>query len=149
MDLSPLTPDDIPEVMRIERMPGYDAVVGRFTAEEHAEQFASADACYFGLRDGERLLGFVIMQEIREPTVLLRRIAVGEPERGVGTRLVRGVMDWTFETTNAQALKLDVHLENPRARHVYEREGFTQYDEDDVHYFMSIPRARWAELRGR
>jgi RimJ/RimL family protein N-acetyltransferase len=149
MALVPLTPADIPEVMRIERLPGYDAVVGRFTAKEHAEQFASPDACYFGLRDSERLLGFVIMQEIREPTVLLRRIAVGEPERGVGTRLVRGVMDWTFETTPAEALKLDVHVQNPRARHVYEREGFAQYHADDVHHFLRIPRERWALLRGR
>jgi len=149
MDLADLTPADIPEVMSIERLPGYDAVVGRFDAEEHAAQFASPDARYFGLRDGSRLLGFVIMQEIREPTVLLRRIAVGEPERGIGTRLVRGVMDWTFETTHAQALKLDVHVGNPRARHVYEREGFAQYDEDEIHHFMRIPRARWAELRGR
>lgn len=149
MDLSALTPVDIPEIMRIERLPGYDAVVGRFTADEHAEQFASPDACYFGLRDGSRLLGFVIMQEIRAPTVLLRRIAVGEPERGIGTRLVRAVMDWTFETTSAEALKLDVHVGNPRARHVYAREGFTQYDEDKIHHFMRVPRARWAELRGR
>lgn len=149
VDLSPLTPDDIPEIMRIERLPGYEAVVGRFEADEHAEQFASADACYFGLRDGDRLAGFVIMQEIRASTVLLRRIAVGQPERGVGTRLVRGVMDWTFETTAAQALKLDVHVGNPRARHVYEREGFTQYAEDEVHHFLSIPRERWAEMRTR
>jgi RimJ/RimL family protein N-acetyltransferase len=148
MDLSPLTPADIPEVMRIERLPGYDAVVGRFTVEEHAEQFASPDACYFGLRDGERLAGFVIMQEIRQPTVVLRRIAVGQPERGVGTRLVRGVMDWTFQSTSAQALKLDVHLDNARAKHVYEREGFRQYDQDEVHYFMRIQRERWVELRG-
>jgi RimJ/RimL family protein N-acetyltransferase len=148
MDLSPLTPADIPEVMRIERLPGYDAVVGRFTAEEHADQFASPDACYFGLRDGGRLAGFVIMQEIHAPTVLLRRIAVSEPERGTGTRLVRGVMDWTFQTTSARALKLDVHVENARAKHVYEREGFAQYDEDDLHYFMRIPRERWMALRG-
>lgn len=150
MDLSPLTADDIPEIMRIERLPGYDAVVGRFEAAEHAGQFASPDACYFGLRDGDhRLAGFVIMQEIHEPTVLLRRIAVAEPERGVGTRLVRGVMDWTFETTPALALKLDVHVDNARAKHVYEREGFAQYDADEVHDFLKIPRARWAEMRGR
>lgn len=147
MDLSPLTPDDIPEIMRLERLPGYDAVVGRFEADEHAAEFASPHACYFGLRDGDRLAGFVIMQAIREPTVLLRRIAVGQPERGIGTRLVRGVMDWTFQTTPAKALKLDVHLDNARAKHVYEREGFTQYDVDDVHYFLSIPRERWAEMR--
>ncbi|HEX7944278.1 MAG TPA: hypothetical protein VF495_06410 [Phenylobacterium sp.] len=43
MQLSPLTPADIPEVMRIERLPGYEASVGRFEADEHAEQMARED----------------------------------------------------------------------------------------------------------
>lgn len=149
MELSPLTPADIAEVMRIERMPGYDAVVGRFEADEHAAQMASREVRYVGIREGDGLAGFVILQEFNEPTVLLRRIAVSSVDQGVGTRLVRGVMDWVFETTPAVAMKLDVALGNPRAKHVYEREGFRQYDEDAVHYFMRVPRERWAELRGR
>lgn len=146
--LSQLTPADIPEVMRIERLPGYDAFIGRFEADEHAVQFASPDARYFGLRDGAGLAGFVILQEFREPAILLRRIAVAEPGGGRGTALLRGIMDWVFEQTPAEALKLDVALGNPRAKHVYEREGFETYDADDVHYFLKIPRARWADLRG-
>jgi len=149
MELSPLTPADIAEVMRIERTPGYDAVVGRFDADEHAAQMASPEVRYIGIRDGEGLAGFVILQVFNEPTVLLRRIAVSSVEQGVGTRLLRGVMDWVFETTPAVAMRLDVALGNPRAKHVYTREGFRQYDEDDVHEFMRIPRERWLELRGR
>jgi RimJ/RimL family protein N-acetyltransferase len=144
---SALTLADIPEVMRIERMPGFEAFVGRFEADEHAAQFASPDTRYFGLRDGDGLAGFVILQEFRQPTVLLRRIAVAEPDAGHGTALLRATMDWVFEQTPAEALRLDVALGNPRAKHVYEREGFEQYDVDDVHYFLKVPRARWAELR--
>jgi len=147
--LADLTPADIPEVMRIERLPGYDAVVGRWAAEEHAAEMTSPDARYFGLRRSDGLAGFVILQDLRQPTILLRRIAVSEVERGVGTRLVRGVMDWVFETTPAVALKLDVALGNPRAKHVYEREGFVDYGLDEIHYLMSIPRTRWAQMRGR
>lgn len=146
--LSPLSPADIPEVMRLERLPGYDAFIGRFEADEHAQQFASPDARYFGLRNGDRLAGFVILQEFNAPTILLRRIAVAEPGGGRGTALLRAIMNWVFESTAAEALKLDVALGNPRARHVYEREGFEQYDVDDVHYFMRIPRERWVALRG-
>lgn len=149
MTLARLTPADIPEVMRIERLPGYDALVGRFEAHEHANEFAAADAAYFGVRDGARLAGFVILQELDQPTVLLRRIAVDGVERGTGTAMLRAAMDWVFTQTPAQALKLDVHLQNDRARHVYEREGFTRYDTDAVHHFLSIPRARWATLRNR
>ena len=149
MDLSLLNPADIPEVMRIERTPAYEAVVGRFEADEHAAQMASPTVRYVGLRDGDGLAGFVILQELDLPTVLLRRIAVSRVEAGVGTWLVRAVMDWTFENTSAAAMRLDVALGNSRARHVYEREGFRHYDEDDVHHFLNVPRERWAQMRGR
>ncbi len=147
--LSPLTPDDIPEVMRLERVPEYDAFIGRFEAEEHAAEFASPEARYFGLRDGDRLAGFVILQELSAATVLLRRIAVAQPGVGHGAALLRATMDWVFEETPATGLKLDVVLSNPRARRVYEREGFEHYDVDDVHHYLSISRERWAQLRGR
>lgn len=149
MPLSTLTPADIPEIMRIERLPGYDALVGRFEAHEHANEFAAPDAAYFGLREGDRLTGFVILQKLDQPTVLLRRIAVDGVGRGTGTALLRAAMDWVFEQTSAQALKLDVHVGNDRARHVYEREGFSRYDADTVHIFLSIPRSRWAGRRAR
>lgn len=147
MELVALTPADIAEVMRIERTPGYDAFVGRFEADEHERQFASPDVRYFGIRDAAGLAGFVLLQELDQPTVLLRRIAVRGVEGGVGTRLVRGVMDWVFAETSAEAMRLDVALGNLRARHVYAREGFEDYDVDDVHYFMRVPRARWRALR--
>ena len=149
MTLSPLAPADIAEVMRIERRPGYEDFVGRWEADEHAAEMASPDARYLGLREGEELAGFVILQEFRDPTILLRRIAVRQPGEGVGTQLLRAVMDWVFETTPAVALRLDVALGNPRARRVYEREGFVEYGVDKIHYLMTIPRERWEEMRGR
>ena len=149
MPLSPLTPADIPEVMRIERLPGYDAFIGRWELPEHTAEMASPDARYYGLRDGDGLGGFVILQKVREPSVRLRRIAVDGVERGRGTQLLREVMDRVFEDTQAQALHLDVHVDNARAHHVYVREGFTEKGLfDPIHRLMEIPRGRWAELRG-
>ena len=99
------------------------------------------------------LSGFVILQEFRAPTILLRRIAVAEPGGGVGTRLLRVVMDWVFDQTRAEALRLDVLPANARARRVYAREGFGEDGPAVIHglphILMSIPRSRWAELRGR
>ena len=148
MELSPLTPADIAEVMRIERLPGYEETVGRFDAEEHARQMASAAVRYFGLREAAGLAGFVMLQELDRPTVLLRRIAAARQDAGIGSRLVALVMDWVFQETDAQALRLDVALNNPRGRFVYERQGFAEYDADPVHHFLRIPRSRWRALRG-
>lgn len=149
MQLSPLTPADIPEVMRIERLPGYELLVGRFDADEHAAQMASAEVRYLGFRNVDGLTGFVILQEFDAPTVLLRRIAVSRVEQGIGSQLVRGVMDWVFETTPAVGLRLEVALGNTRAKHVYEREGFQRYGADHIHEWLQVPRERWARMRGR
>jgi RimJ/RimL family protein N-acetyltransferase len=149
MLLSPLTPDDIPEVMRLERLPGYDAFIGQWTAEQHAAEMASPDARYFGVREGG-LAAFLFLQDVRAPQVRLRRISVRAPEQGLGGRMLREVTDRVFETTAAEGFWLDVHVHNPRAQRVYAREGLVsegQYDE--THLRMTLPRARWAELRGR
>ena len=148
MVLTPLTLADMPEVMRLERLAGYDAFIGRWTAEEHTAEIASPDARYFGIRQGDGLIAFMILQRFREPQVRLRRIAVESPGGGLGTRMLREIMDRVFDTTPAEAFWLDVHVENDRARHVYEREGMTPDGAfDEVHQKMIIPRERWVELR--
>lgn len=148
--LAPLTPADIPEVMRIERLPGYEAYLGRWDEGEHAAEMASPDARYFGLRKDDGLAGFVILQTFREPSVRLRRIAVDGVDRGIGALIMRQVLDWVFDNSDARALHLDVHVDNARAHHVYVREGFIEQGlADPIHRLMEIPRARWADLRGR
>ena len=138
-----LGPADIPEVMRIERTPGFEAFIGRFTHEEHLAQLASADAWYMGVRGAGGLDGFVILQEFREPTVLLRRIALSEPGGGRGGALFRASVDWIFANTDAVAVKLHVAKVNDRARHIYSREGFTIYSSDETGDRMSVSRETW------
>jgi RimJ/RimL family protein N-acetyltransferase len=142
-DLVSLTPSDIDEVMRIERLPGYDAFIGRFTDEEHATEFASPDARYLGYRRGAGLAGFVIVQEFTAEVVLLRRIAVDQTGEGTGSALFRAAVDWIFANTKAAAVKLHVRPENHRARHIYLREGFTRHGEDPASEYLSVSRARW------
>jgi RimJ/RimL family protein N-acetyltransferase len=146
--LVPLGADDIAEVMRIERLPGYEGFVGRWEAQEHAAECASPDARYLGLRDGDGLAGFVIFQKVREPAVRLRRIAVGATDKGVGTVVLRAALDWAFEAfPAAEAITLGVARANDRARHIYVREGFVDDGEDEVHFNMVLTRERWTERR--
>jgi RimJ/RimL family protein N-acetyltransferase len=133
--------------MRIERLEGYDDLVGRFTDEEHRAQFASPDARYLGWREGADLAGFTILQEFHAPTIYLRRIAVAEPGHGAGSALLDAVLDWIFAETPAEAVRLHVRSGNARARRVYERAGFTPYEVVETGHRMSIPRALWVEKR--
>jgi len=124
--LEPLGPQDITDVMRLERLEGFDAFIGRFEADEHAAELASPGSRYLGWREGSHLEGFVIIQafDAADRVVRLRRIAVERPGQGVGTRLLRAAVGWLFETTDAAAVDLHVRPGNDRARAVYLREGF-------------------------
>jgi RimJ/RimL family protein N-acetyltransferase len=148
--LTPLTDADVPQIMRIERLPGYDAFVGRWTAEEHAAERQSPDARYFAWREDGRVAGFAILQKYTDPQVQLRRIAVADPGAGTGTRLLRTVIDDLFQTTPAQAVTLQVRPENARARKVYLREGFVSLGAGDPeHEQMRLTRETWAALAHR
>ena len=142
-DLVSLSEEDLAEVMRIERLPGYDAFIGQFGEDEHAAEFASPDARYLGYRRDGGLVGFVIIQEFTAEVVLLRRIAVGQTGEGAGSALFRAAVDWIFANTPAQAVKLHVRPENHRARHIYLREGFRRHGDDPASEYLSVSRAHW------
>ena len=142
---------DIHAIMRIERLPGYDAFIGRWTGEEHAAELASPAARYYGWRvsDG-RLAGFAIFQKLDQPVIQLRRIAIDAPGAGAGTQLLRAALDRVMETTSAAAIDLHVMSDNARAQRVYLREGFVREGEGaPKHDRMVLTRGAWAALTRR
>jgi ribosomal protein S18 acetylase RimI-like enzyme len=142
---------DVPGIMRIERLPGYGAFIGRWTAPEHAEQLALPTTRYYGWRTAMGgLAGFAIFQKLDQPVIQLRRIAIDDPGAGGGTSLLRAVLDRVFETTKAVAIDLHVRSDNRRAQQVYLREGFVQDGEGaPEHDRMVLTRGTWAALPRR
>ncbi|HYI64633.1 MAG TPA: GNAT family N-acetyltransferase [Allosphingosinicella sp.] len=151
-------PDDIPEIMAIERSPGYDALVGRWECDQHLAEMASSSNLYFALRQAETLAGFAIVLGLDDPNrrAHLKRIAVAAPGRGSGALLLAGLVDHVFAKSETNRLDLDVFTGNERARRAYEKAGFTaegvlrehHRDADggfrDV-WLMSILRREWRE----
>src|SRR3990167_5431999 len=134
--------------MRIERLPGYEAFIGQWTAQEHAEERASPAAPYLGRRPDEGLTGFVIFQRFLDPVVRLRRIAVTEPGAGTGTKLLLAVIDWLFDHNPANAVDLHVRPANARAIKVYVREGFVMAEpEEDNAETMILTHERRAQRK--
>ncbi len=155
------TLDDIPAIMAIERRPGYDDLVGRWTAEEHhAEMTGVPGTRYLVARGEARLLGFAILQGLGSANrcTSLRRIAVEEPGRGIGARLLAATIAHVFTETPTHRLQLLVYDDNARAARAYARAGFrTEGLVRDVRampdgrfrsmHLMSILRPDWAVVQ--
>ena len=120
------TPADIPAIMAIERTPGFEDYVGRWSENQHAAELAKDSSRYFVLRDGAGVQAFAIFQHIGEPDlrVHLKRIVASEAGQGSGSRLLQSALDWLYTETETNRVDLDLFVENERARRAYEKLGF-------------------------
>lgn len=117
---------DIPAIMAIERTPGFEDVIGRWTDEQHAAEMAKESSRYFVLREDGDVTAFAILQNLNDPDlrVHLKRIAANAPGRGSGPRLLEHVLLWLFTETKTNRFELDLFVENERALRTYEKLGF-------------------------
>ena len=126
MDVQVANPEDIPAIMPIERVDGYERLVGRWDAEQHAREMATPSSRYMVARDGSGIIAFAILQRLDSPNrcIRLKRIAVRQVERGIGSTFLRLILNTCFDELAAHRVELFVHMENERARRAYERAGF-------------------------
>jgi RimJ/RimL family protein N-acetyltransferase len=126
MSVEPATTADIPAIMETERMPGFDVLVGRWSAEDHAAEMAKPSVRYFVLRRDGQVDGFALLQGVGNPDgrVHLKRIAVRNAGSGDGSLLLGGVLRALYTTTDTNRVDLDVHMHNERAKRAYEKAGF-------------------------
>ena len=120
------TEADIPAIMAIERKPGFEDFVDRWSREQHAAEMARDSTRYFVLRDAGEVTAFAIFQHIGEPDrrVHLKRIVARDAGQGAGTRLLSSALDWLYTETETNRVDLDLFVDNERARHTYEKLGF-------------------------
>lgn len=117
---------DIPFIMAVERMAGYERLVGRWDEPKHRAALASEQCAYFVARDAARPVGFVIVRDWASPerVTLIKRVAVAHPGLRLGRTILAKVVDAIFSETEAHRVWLGVFPENLRARRAYEAVGF-------------------------
>lgn len=155
------TEEDIPFIMRTERLDGYDALVGRWDALQHLTALKDKRKAYFVGCVGDEPIGFVIIRgwAAADYVTLLHRIAVAIPGQGYGRLLVKAVVDTVFRETEAFRIWLGVFPENVRGQRAYEAAGFVSEGiARGIAYFngthrdqviMSILRTDWSRNRIR
>ncbi len=117
---------DLPFIMETERLPGYEAFIGRSDEAQHRARLANDRCAHFIALDEDRPVGFAILRDWNAANgiTLLMRIAVTEPEKGHGKAFVRALTDHVFTQTPCHRFWLGQFPDNARARHVYESSGF-------------------------
>jgi len=116
---------DLDAIMAIERGPGYEALVGRSTREEHEAMFAGSRHAYFvGERDGPQ--AFAILRDLggAHGNLYLQRIAVAARGRGDGPAFLSALIDWAFAETATHRFHLDCLDDNFPAHSFYAKHGF-------------------------
>jgi RimJ/RimL family protein N-acetyltransferase len=157
MDVSAATEADIPVIMALERLDGNEPLVGRWEADQHAIEIKSPANKYLVAREGAEIVAFAILQGVTTPhrCIRLRRIIARNPERGIGSKFLRSVLDICFNELAAHRVELLVHLDNERARKVYAKTGFAEegilrdlHRNEDGSFrsmrLMSILKSEWA-----
>lgn len=99
-----------------------------YTLRKHQEEFAKPAVVYRSIRRGESLVGFVILALDPDGlSVEFRRIVVSDSGRGIGKRAVELVRELCKRELGRRRVWLDVFDSNERARHVYEKCGYSRF----------------------
>lgn len=154
------SPEDIAAIMAIERRPGFERWVGRSTADEHRAMMRDAATVYLVGEVRGEMVAFAILRGFNDlhGNRYLKRVAVAEPNEGVGGAFLERVVDWVFGHVDAHRFWLDCFSYNARAQRVYERLGFSRdgvlreayLGADGVRRdltMMALTRPQWAARR--
>jgi len=146
MEVQVATKSDIPAIMLMERVEGYARLVGRWDAEQHATEIENPSSRYLLAREGADAAGFAILQGVGSANqcLLLKRIAVRNAGRGVGSSFLRSVLQICFDDLAAHRVEL----------FVFEKTGFVEegivrdlHREADGNFrsmrLMSLLRPEW------
>jgi RimJ/RimL family protein N-acetyltransferase len=120
---------DIEAIMAIERRPGFESLISRSSFAEHEAMLASREYAYFvGLDSQHAVVAFAILRDLEDAygNLYLKRVAVLEPNGGVGFAFLQALVNWVFHETAAHRFWLSTFDSNARAQRVYEKLGFTR-----------------------
>ena len=125
--LRPTTSNDLDFVLAAEQDPNNRPFILPWPRDRHVAALNDPDLVHQMLvHDSLGPVGFVILAGLGDPhgNLEFRRIVVTWKRRGFGRAAVQLVKRFAFVQRQAHRLWLDVKEQNPRARALYESEGF-------------------------
>lgn len=94
----------------------------------HRRTMAEPDVVYLRILDQDGLAGFIILVLDRDgSSIEFRRVVVSKPGRGIGQEAIAQMERYAVEVLHRSRVWLDVFEENERARHLYEKLGYSRF----------------------
>ncbi len=104
-----------------------------YDGARHLETMAAPDAIYLRILDRDGLAGFMILVLDGDgESVECRRIVVARRGRGIGQEAIAQMERYAAEVLNRSRVWLDVFEENERARHLYEKLGYSRFGASEL-----------------
>lgn len=98
--------------------------------EVHVRQMSEPALVYLRILNGSQVVGFFLLALDEDGTsVEFRRIVVAVKGQGIGQQGIAAMETFCRKELGRQRIWLDVFSDNHRARHIYEKLGYEQFDE--------------------
>jgi RimJ/RimL family protein N-acetyltransferase len=162
LSLRPTTAEDLDFVLDAQNHPEAAPNITVRTREGHLESFADPNREHLIILSGGEPAGYALLEgfDRRHGNIEIHTLVVARRGEGIGTRALPLLLDYAFDEREAHRVWLDVVGANERARHVYERVGFTHEGawreawltddgKRDSVLFLGMLKSEWAELRER
>jgi ribosomal protein S18 acetylase RimI-like enzyme len=131
MRLRPTRAEDLGYVTTLERAPENREHIGQWTDEEHLEAIGRRRGReHWIIERGGKPAGYLIAFDgtARGAGIYVKRILVGEKERGTGTAALTSFLDEACGRRGVYFVWLMVRDRNERAQAVYRKLGFTRHE---------------------
>lgn len=117
---------ELPFVMATERLDGYEKLVGRWEEDRHRQALAADNYAYFIAEVKDQPVGFAILRgwNAADRVTLIQRIAIAKPGHGIGTSMMKQIVDLAFRDSNVYRLWIGHFTDNVRAGRCYQSAGF-------------------------
>jgi RimJ/RimL family protein N-acetyltransferase len=127
-------PDELEIFCRMEQDADIADFILPYTLQQHIAEYLRQETLYLSIVDGESLLGFFILAlDPDQVSVEFRRIVVAERQLGTGQRAILAMERYCRDRIHRSRIWLDVFAANQRGIHVYEKLGYSRFDEGELH----------------
>lgn len=126
--LRPTNEADLNFVLTAEQDEDNRAFVNQWERQQHQEALFDQNIAHLIIEShtNSKPVGYVILVglENADLSINIKRLVVTDKSKGYGKQALRLIKKLAFEELPAHRLWLDVKVFNPRAKYVYESEGF-------------------------